>query len=172
MEIFKPIPGYSLYEISNYGRIKTFNWKNKGIEAIMKPALDPGGYFRTMLKRDSDGKIGTVKVHRLVALTFLGNPTNANDSVNHKDSIRSNNHIDNLEWCTHSQNIKHAYDKGNVKLGKGENHSRATLTTDQVLEIRARFKKRIITREILAKEYNTSPSAIKDIIARKSWKSV
>ena len=97
METWKKIPGYSLYEASTEGRIKTFNWKNTGKIAIIKPALDNSGYLRTMLKRDIDGKIHTIKVHRLIAMTYIDNPKNYPE-VNHLNSIRNDNRVINLEW--------------------------------------------------------------------------
>lgn len=178
-EIWKRIPGYSLYEISNMGRLKTFNWKGCGRTAIMKPALDVNGYYRTMLKRDSDGKIGTVKVHRLVAITFIPNPENK-PQVNHINAIRNDNRVENLEFCTQSENIKHSFNIG-MSCNKGENHPFSLLTDKQVLEIRERYVKHIdkkttnkpiISRQELADEYGVKLNVIKRIVGRKSYKHI
>jgi hypothetical protein len=173
-EIWKPIPNYSLYHASNMGFIKTFNWKNKGTEAIIKPALDNCGYLRTMLKRD-DGIFHTVKVHRIIASTFLDNADNK-PCVNHINCIKSDNRVINLEWCTISENIKHAY-KMNSLSQKGECNACATLTDKQVLEIRQNYTygkkaKSGITKKEIAEKYNTSFSVIKRIIQGKTWKHI
>jgi len=107
---WKAIPGFSKYQASTSGELKTFNWKNKGVERIMKPALDSKGYLRTMLINDS-GVLKTIKVHRIIAATFLeSDPTRI--EVNHKDGNKLNNSVDNIEWSNRSENIKHAFDIG------------------------------------------------------------
>jgi hypothetical protein len=171
--IWKKIPGYSLYEVSKYGEIKTFNWKNKGIEKIMKPALDACGYLRTVLKRDFDGKLCTVKVHRMVALSFLENPENK-PMVNHKNGIRNDNRVSNLEWCTNSENIKHSFTIG-LSSNKGSKNPSATLTEEQAQEILDNYEfgkksKKGITKKQLAEKYNTTINVISFLVQRRTWK--
>lgn len=172
-KIWKAIPGFSLYHISNYGEIKTFNWKNKKVEKIMSPALDGAGYFRTMLKRDSDGKFCTVKVHRLVAQTFIPNPLNK-PQVNHINGIRNDNRLTNLEWVTNAENIKHSFKIG-LSSNKGEKNPAATLTDAQAKEILANYKfgkknKDGITKKEIAQQYNVNVCVIRDLVMRKTWK--
>jgi hypothetical protein len=168
MEIFKEIPNYSAYHISNHGNIKTFNWKNCGKEAILKPALDANGYLRTVLKRD-DGKYSTIKVHRLVASAFLGDIDNF--EINHKDGIKHNNKVENLEIVTHAENIKHAF-KNNLQSNVGGKNPFSKLTEDQVIQIRSKFKKHVYTRQMLATEYNVTIACIKDILIKRTWAHV
>ena len=174
MKQWKAIPNYSKYHASTDGEIKTFNWKNKGAEKIMKPDLDNSGYLRTMLINDK-GEWCTVKVHRIIAQTFISNPLEKKE-VNHKNSIRSDNRLINLEWVTHSENVLHSF-ANKMQSNKGEQNPCATLTDKQVLEIRANYKYGRKSRfeggksKIeLAKEYNTSFSVIKKIISNKTWK--
>lgn len=174
MEVWKRIPNYNLYEASTYGNIKTFNWKGTKTERIMKPSKDSCGYLRTMLKRD-DGIIHTIKVHRIIAQTFIDNIKNK-PQVNHINSIKDDNRVVNLEWCTISENLLHCYKSGNLSQ-KGEKNPCATLTDAQVSDIRrnyvtskgGRIKGRETKKEI-AEKYGTSFSVIKQITQNKTWK--
>ena len=75
----------------------------------LKGHIDRCGYHEVLLSEN--GKTNQYRVHRLVAETFLPNPSNL-PCVNHKDGNKLNNHISNLEWCTKSENIKHSYKNG------------------------------------------------------------
>ena len=132
----------SCYLISNFGRIKSLSreikirYKHKGFtkEKILCFGKDKSGYNRIPLI--SNGKRITFKVHRLVAKAFVPNPNNK-PFVNHINGIKTDNRVENLEWCTASENTKHAYNNGLIKVSKSENHINAKLTGSQVLEIRA-----------------------------------
>lgn len=175
METWKPIPGYSLYEISDMGRIKTFNWKNQGREAIMRPAIDGGGYLRTMLKRDIDGKPHTIKVHRLVLIAFDRHPRE-DEQCNHINGIRTDNRLCNLEWVTHAENIQHSFRIG-LSTNKGENNPAATITADKVIQIRKEYQYGRKskhdggpTKKQIAEEYGVSFEVIKNIVTGRTWK--
>lgn len=100
-EIWKDIPGLNgKYCISNYGNVKSVNYHNSKIQKNIKSNKDKQGYLRIKIHGI------TYKVHRLVALVFIPNPYNF-PCVNHKDENKSNNHLDNLEWCNHSYNAKY-----------------------------------------------------------------
>lgn len=111
-EIWKDIDGYEgLYQVSNLGRIKSLQryvWRGNGIggnsivkEKIKKKDITNLGYERTTLSKDNIDK--HYSVHRLVAQAFIPNPDNL-PVINHKDENPSNNHVDNLEWCTYQYN--------------------------------------------------------------------
>lgn len=167
-EKWKVIPNYSKYECSTHGRIKTFNWKGTGKEAIMKPAHDKSGYLRTMLKGD-DGNYHTIKVHRIVAQTFLEQSQDKVE-VNHKNGIKDDNRVENLEWVTRSENIAHSLANGLQVPFKGEEVGTSKLTEKEVLEIREKFVPRKYSRVKLAKEYNVTEATIKDILYKRTWK--
>ncbi len=120
-EIWKPIVGYeSLYEVSNMGRIKSLQRFNKLYrgggywreEKILMPILFKRGYVYINLHKDNISK--TIKIHRIVAAAFIANTENKY-SVNHKNGIKSDNRIENLEWATYSEQQKHAYSVLNKK---------------------------------------------------------
>ena len=112
----KGFEGY--YQISNYGRVKSLeriigrsNGNKQTIRArILKPCISNSGYYEVPLYKDGKGKQYTV--HRLVAEAFL---RNVNLCVNHIDGNKLNNCVENLEWCTYSDNITHAIKYGLVK---------------------------------------------------------
>ena len=90
-----------LYEISNLGRVRSLNHNNTGKIKIMKNQKDSRDYFQVGLSKD--GERNFFLVHRLVATMFIDNP-NELPQVNHKDEDKTNNHVENLEWCTQEYN--------------------------------------------------------------------
>ena len=79
----------------------------------LTPRPLPNGYLRVYMRRDSDYKRVDMYIHRLVALAFIPNPENKR-FVNHIDTNRSNNHVDNLEWCTSKENNQHSMNLGHL----------------------------------------------------------
>lgn len=119
-EIWKPVLGFEgSYEVSNIGGVRSLprkvngrwgNLRNTPGKAL-KLDTTKNGYRRTQLC--AEGKAQAVYVHRLVAEAFLLNDLNK-PCVNHIDLDKSNNTVENLEWCTYSENTKHAFDNGRI----------------------------------------------------------
>lgn len=95
LKFIKTIPAISKYYIDKYGYVYDVN----GVR--LKQTPNKGGYLRVSI----DGNLHYV--HRLVAEAFIPNPLNL-PVVNHKDGDKTNNHVDNLEWCTQSENVRHS----------------------------------------------------------------
>ena len=112
IEKWKDIPNFNgLYQVSNNGNIKRAK-----DEYIFKKNKNSRGYRIITLTKDK--KEYSLSVHRLVAEAFIPNPNNL-PQINHKDGNKLNNKIENLEWCTQSENMKHAYkNKLEIKSGK------------------------------------------------------
>ena len=135
IEIWKDIENYEgLYQVSNLGRVRSLErdvYYSNGIishlkEKILVPVLDKDGYQIVSLYKNR--KLKTMKVHRLVAMAFIPNPENK-PQINHKDEVKNNNVVENLEWCTSKYNALYGtriqrcvQNRKSQKLG---NHPRA-----------------------------------------------
>lgn len=121
-EIWKDVAGYeNIYQISNFGRVKSIdrlaNHVN-GMRFVSGRILKPNtcqSYLNVSLSKN--GKMKRFTIHRLVAVAFISNPNNL-PQINHIDGDKLNNNFANLEWCSASDNQKHAY---KIKLKKSAN---------------------------------------------------
>lgn len=113
-EIWKTINEYPEYQVSNFGRIKSFK-VDKINGKIMKPYKCTKGYLQIDISLDGRKRQNRVHlaVHRLVAKAFLANPDNLPE-VNHKDEDKTNNNVNNLEWCTSKYNNNYGTHKERV----------------------------------------------------------
>lgn len=166
-EVWKKIKDYPDYEVSNYGRIKSLSRVSvRGAnlkERIIKGGIDTRGYQMIHLVNNGDRK--TLLVHRIIAKAFICNAFSKPD-VNHKNGIKTDNRVCNLEWSTTQENIIHAYGNGLCSSRVGHENGRALLTENQVLEIR-QIKDKKISK--IAVKYNVSWSCVSNIIKRKTW---
>ena len=119
--IRKKIKGFSNYEISSCGRVFSLKRKHNQSDKMSNEEIELkiqyiDDAYAIVGLTDDDGNRRMKSVHRLVAEAFIPNPENKR-TVNHKDGDKSNNSVNNLEWATHSENNKHAFDK-NLKENK------------------------------------------------------
>lgn len=104
-EIWKDIEGFEgAYQVSNFGRLKSFKRVKTG--RVLSMVNKTGWYLNAVL--EYNGLFKSIKIHSLVALYFLGDKPYDKPEVNHKDSNKQNNHVDNLEWISRRDNMKHA----------------------------------------------------------------
>ena len=161
-EVIKEIKGYEgRYTISNLGIVRSI-LTNK----ILNPGTTKFGYKRINL-RDKNNKDKSYFVHRLVAMNFLPNPNNYPE-VNHIDCDRTNNRLDNLEWVTKEQNIKHSFLYGN-KSNKGRKNPNAKLIEEDIIAIRALNKTKRFSNNEIAKLFHISSSSVDNIINNITW---
>lgn len=119
MEIWKDIDGYNgKYQVSNLGNVRSFSkWSNGKVLKSGRTKGNPHPYKFVVLVNGSRKSKKNEYIHRLVAKSFVENPYGLTE-VNHKDGNTLNNNVENLEWCTHSQNMIHASNTGVLCRGQ------------------------------------------------------
>lgn len=167
-EIWKPVVGYEgFYDVSNLGRVRSVS-RRYCISRVLKHTYHKNGYPLVFLSRKvvaEDGGVSykkTVKVHRLVAEAFLGL---SELTVNHKNGIKDDNRVENLEWISHEDNIRHAWKTGINKKRVGRQLVWTRLTEEKAREI----KHSKLPRKDLARQFNMSYDTIRDIQVGRSW---
>lgn len=190
VELWKPIDGFTGYEISNLGRVRSYwcksgsgksgglfpSGKHRGswtyvlgnAPAIRVLGTDKDGYKNVTLQ--IDGKSYLRRVHRLVLQAFAQNhrPKTA-IFVNHKNNIKYDNRLPNLNWCTQRENEDHARAIG--VWPRGVKHGMARLSEDDVRAIRVRYADGDMQSSI-ARDYGCTPENIGHIVHRRLWKQV
>lgn len=117
-EIWKDVQNWEgLYQVSNFGNVRTLHYKKP---YLMHPVIDKKGYARVSFVVKNSKKYFRYGVHRLVAEAFIPNPNNL-PCINHKDEDKTNNRVDNLEWCTVEYNNNYGTGKwrsGDARRGR------------------------------------------------------
>lgn len=126
-EEWRDIEGYNgKYQVSNLGRVKSLNYRHTGEEKILKQYKDKDGYLSVILYKNN--KIKKFLVHRLAATAFIDNP-DCKPCIDHINTVKDDNRVDNLRWCTAKENVNNPISKKRrldvVKFGKDNRNSKA-----------------------------------------------
>lgn len=146
------------YEASSDGHIR-----NKKTQRILREFVGRDGYLRTQF----DGKTRTV--HRVIASAFIP-VVPGKDYVNHMDGNKQNNNVSNLEWCTFSENLRHAYAAG-LKTSRGIHNGRHRLSEDDVSYIRKNYIPRDPTYggKAMASRFGVAHQTISAVAKGQNW---
>ncbi|QVV97247.1 hypothetical protein 1992IndM4_0375 [Vibrio phage ICP1] len=173
--MFKPIPEFPSYEINEYGIIR--NIKTQKVKYVKE---NKQGYLYTQFKKN--GEISTIKIHRLVAELFLGEPDENLKAhcaenypyvvcVNHKDGDKTNNYVENLEWCSHAFNSKHSWATGLTPSLKGSMNGMAILDEDIVHKLCKAFESGMGPKEAV-QVFGVSIQQASKIRCGLAWKHI
>lgn len=170
-----------LYWITKTGRVKvlarTISFKRKGklilrklSAAECKVIIDERGYKSVAINVNSNKKC--IRIHRILADLFIPRDKNRKLEVNHKDGVKLNNDISNLEWVTHGENVIHAEKMGLFRHPKGEEQINAKLTEKDVIEIREQYHLHNKSAYSISRERGINESHIWSIVNNVWWKHI
>lgn len=156
---WRPLKRYEgRYEITKEGLIRNRHGR------VLSPYQ--GEYLTVVLT--GEGFRRTERVHRLLAENFLS--PYSGEQVNHKNGDKYDNRLENLEWCTPSENVKHSYQEG-LASNRGTRHSRSILTEEDIPIIRSLIAQGISCR-IIGERFSVKGSAIDSVKRGKTWAHV
>ncbi len=173
--IFEGIKQDESYEISNYGRVRSYRddlekWK---LLKTSNQKKDGSGYVYFRFKSDREnGKAMTKAIHRLVAQLFVKSPSEECDYVIHKDYNKSNNHYKNLIWVTRAGLVEH--NKNNPKVIAGHERTkglirRSKLTETEVIRLKKKLKRGKNKLYKIAKEFGITHTQLNRIRSGENW---
>ena len=180
IEKWKTIKDFPDYMVSDQGNIKSFKKWRGTKERILEPGKDSHGYLYVNLHKN--GKQNHRSIHRLVLEAFEPKKDMDKSECNHKDGNKERNiYPDNLEWCTHLENMEHAKKSGLMLKGKnhpfygknlGETNKNSKLTEKNVIKIRIDLKEGKLTQKEIGEKFGVKQAVISSIKLRKIWKHI
>ena len=163
-EQWKPIPSYEdYYAVSDHGRVmRTVEGKSTYAGRILTSVMTVDGYLRVCLSGGRKG--GAFSVHRLVLTAFKGERPDM--QVNHINGIKTDNRLENLEWVTLGDNIRHA-----ERMGLMPHDGGAKVTVAQAAEIRSRYATGKTSYRKLGAQFGISRQEVMNIVRSRVWRT-
>ena len=161
MEKYHTIPTFKKYEITKDGVIR-----KKDSKRIKSQYVGSTGYSMVSLNNDN-GISKPRRVHRLIAKTFISNPENKK-YINHINGDKLDNRIENLEWCTMTENNQHGFKTGLIN-NTGTNNGMSILNPEKVKEIKRMLDEAVLSQQKIADKFGVSRSCILKINLGKTW---
>ncbi|MFK7947515.1 MAG: HNH endonuclease [Saprospiraceae bacterium] len=158
------------YQISNYGRIRAIN-KVTGKEKLLKGSHSKRGHHRLNIKMES-GKGAGVYVHRIVAETFVEQPSEEHKYVIHLDHDKTNNKYTNLRWATQDEVNKHAKNSPLYDQAREKQREHYKLNEAKVKMIKRMLKRKKVKMKIIAKQFGISHTQLNRIKNGENWADV
>lgn len=164
---WRKIPGFSRYEVSDDGQVRCVVAQRRWKPGLRKSSLTDKGYRRIALISD-EGRQTMFRVHRLVALVFLGPPPSPSHQTAHNNGNRSDNRVQNLRWATAAENIGDKAVHGTNTGFVGVKNRRCKLAETQALEIVSSIE----PSAVLATRFGVAKSTIRHIRNGQTWKHI
>jgi hypothetical protein len=165
-KVWREVPGTDgRYSVSSCGRVRSEPGGRRRGGSIVRAAPDNRGYVRFSV-RVPGGRL-TLHVHSLVALLFIG-PRPNGLGVNHKNGIKTDNRVENLEYVTPGENSRHASTHGLYRPSRGDRHYKAKLSAEAVAYIRASYPAKSLGE--LAVLFGVSKTTVCRVAKRRGWK--
>jgi len=174
-EIWRDIPGYRTYEVSNYGRVRRKTaYKKYAVGHLLKSWMEGTKRLYHYYDLKEDGRKQKVGAHQLVAVVFIGPRPSPKHEVAHWDGDPSNNWDGNIRWATKKENHADVVRHGRISNVKahGEDHPSAKLNENDVINIRRSFTGKRGEVKAFAEKYGVTPRAIRTLVLRETWKHV
>jgi len=164
----KDIKGYEkLYAITRDGRVYSYPKKYGRRGRYLKFGMNHQGYLQVNLSKNSKAK--TFRVNRLVAETYIPNE-DITLQVNHINCDKTDNRVENLEWCTPKTNINHAWKNKLCEGTRQASYKRRIISFEDAEDIRYKYENGVSSQRALGREYGMTHTAIQQIINNKSYK--
>jgi hypothetical protein len=176
-ERWLPVEGFPGYEVSDFGRVRSF-WRSRGghggqvisatPQRILKGHLNRNGYRIVTLH--SEERLHCLTVHRIVLEAFVG-PRPPGGCCRHLDGIKTRNRLTNLAWGTYRENTLDKVTHGTVPNRKGMAHPLAKITDQMVIKIRELCAHGHLQKDV-AQMFDVAKPTVSDIVRRKKWKHI
>ena len=171
-EEWRDIPDFEGYQVSNLGNVKSVDRLRRGKFGmkkvkgkLLKQNLNKKGYPEVRFRKNGNH---TRLVHKIVASAFMIKPENCTQ-INHKNGIKTDNRVKNLEWVTQSENQLHAYKLGLQPSRSGESNGRAILTDEKVTALKELYNSGKSAKEV-AEMTGTNIHTVRQIISGRTWR--